>query len=97
MRTFTVERQADQSGVSGTGVVMEGVEFTDGTVALRWQTLHRSTVVWENLAEMLAVHIIPHTINDHIIRFNDGYIMTQSAAEEYFRRYQMERLYGSTD
>lgn len=29
-------RDEDVSGISGTGVVAEGVEFADGTVALRW-------------------------------------------------------------
>ena len=36
MRAFVLHRDADISGVSGTGVVAEGVEFSDGVVALRW-------------------------------------------------------------
>ena len=36
MRTFTVIRDVDVTGISGTGVVAEGVEFSDGTVAMRW-------------------------------------------------------------
>lgn len=36
MRTFQLVRDVDISGVSGTGPVAEGVEFSDGVVALRW-------------------------------------------------------------
>src|ERR1700722_1434264 len=37
-------------------VQFEGVEFTDGTVAVRWLTLHRSTSIWESFDELMAVH-----------------------------------------
>lgn len=57
MRTFTLQRNIDISGVSGTGTVAEGVEFSDGTVALRWIVgEHRSTVVWPNIDAVIAVH-----------------------------------------
>ncbi|WP_109507368.1 hypothetical protein [Nocardioides speluncae] len=36
MRRFQVVRDEDVTGISGTGVVAEGVEFSDGTVAMRW-------------------------------------------------------------
>lgn len=36
MRAFRLVRDHDVSGVSGTGPVAEGVEFSDGVVALRW-------------------------------------------------------------
>lgn len=35
-RVFVLQRDEDATGVSGTGVVAEGVEFSDGVVALRW-------------------------------------------------------------
>lgn len=34
----------------------EGVEFSDGTVAVRWLTAKRSTSVWNSLEDMLAIH-----------------------------------------
>lgn len=36
VRRFVLDRQEDQTGISGTGIVAEGVEFSDGVVALRW-------------------------------------------------------------
>lgn len=57
MRTFVLVRDHDVSGVSGLGVVAEGVEFSDGRVALRWQTGdNRSTVVWDNIESVEAIH-----------------------------------------
>lgn len=35
-RRFLLVRDEDGTGISGTGVVAEGIEFSDGVVALRW-------------------------------------------------------------
>lgn len=35
-RRFLLVRDADITGISGQGIVAEGVAFSDGTVALRW-------------------------------------------------------------
>lgn len=57
MRAFRLHRDTDVSGVSGTGVVAEGVEFSDGTAVVRWIVGdHRSTVVWPSLAAVEAIH-----------------------------------------
>lgn len=53
---FELVRTKDVTGVSGVGVVAEGVVFTDGTVVLRWRGQHASTVVWSSLDSVLAVH-----------------------------------------
>lgn len=57
MKRFTLQRDEDPTGISGTGRVAEGVEFSDGTVVVRWTTgRHRSTVVWPNMAAVEAIH-----------------------------------------
>ena len=38
IETFTVCRQGDESGVSGTGVVIEGVQYATGQLELHWLT-----------------------------------------------------------
>ncbi|MGW6277684.1 hypothetical protein [Kribbella sp. NPDC055071] len=55
-RTFELVRYRDPSGVSGTGVVAEGCEFSDGSVALRWRGDNPATAVWPDLDSVLAVH-----------------------------------------
>lgn len=57
MRTFYLEREQDVTGISGTGRVAEGVQFSDGVVAIRWIVgEHRSTVVWPNVEAVEAIH-----------------------------------------
>ncbi|MFD3407015.1 hypothetical protein ACFWUU_40405 [Kribbella sp. NPDC058693] len=55
-RRFLLHRHVDVSGVSGTGPVAEGVEFSDGTATVRWLSDTPCTAVWPNLAAVLAVH-----------------------------------------
>lgn len=38
MRLFSLVRDEDVSGISGTGPIAEGVAFTDGLVVMRWFT-----------------------------------------------------------
>lgn len=58
MRRFVLERDADMSGVSGTGRVAEGVVFSDGTVALRWSSAWPTSVVFHDrgIEAVRAVH-----------------------------------------
>lgn len=58
MRTFKLVRDTDVTGVSGTGVVAEGVEFSDGTVAMRWLTEWPTSVVFHDrgMAAVEKVH-----------------------------------------
>lgn len=57
-RPFVLHRDADVSGVSGTGPVAEGVEFSDGTVALRWLSAWPTSVVFHDrgIEAVRAVH-----------------------------------------
>jgi len=56
MRSFLLVRSCDVSGVSGTGIVAEGVEFTDGTVVLHWLRRPHGTGLYASLDDMLEVH-----------------------------------------
>lgn len=57
MRTFTLQREEDVTGVSGTGTVAEGVVFSDGSVVIKWVVgEHRSTVHWDSIESVLAIH-----------------------------------------
>lgn len=57
MRRFELHRDVDVSGISGTGVVAEGIEFSDSTVVVRWIVgEHHSTVSWASIASVEAIH-----------------------------------------
>lgn len=57
-RAFVLQRDIDETGVSGVGVVAEGVEFSDGTVALRWTSAWPTSVVFHErgIDSVQAVH-----------------------------------------
>ncbi|GAA0615222.1 hypothetical protein GCM10009534_57460 [Kribbella sandramycini] len=56
-RCFQLVRHVDVSGVSGTGVVAEGVEWTDGSVALHWGGRYPTTTVWpDGIDALVSVH-----------------------------------------
>jgi hypothetical protein len=52
-----MNRSIDVTGTSGTGTVAEGVEFTDGTVVIRWRPVPAtSTCAYDSLVELLKIH-----------------------------------------
>jgi hypothetical protein len=72
MRRFVLQRDVDETGVSGTGEVADGVmfdvpasfQFPDGVrlhlpagwVRMKWRGERSSTGLWRDLETMLAVH-----------------------------------------
>lgn len=58
LRRFLLMRTRDVTGVSGEGIVAQGVEFEDGTVAMRWcvKDAPNSTVIWEDTLSAMKVH-----------------------------------------
>lgn len=56
MRRFLLARTEDVSGCSGTGHVAEGVEFHDGTVAMRWRVAPTSTALYASIADVVSIH-----------------------------------------
>lgn len=46
MRRFELHRDVDETGVSGTGVVADGVDFEDGVAVLRWRGEWPTSVVF---------------------------------------------------
>ena len=74
MRRFTMRREFDVSGVSGTGLVLEGVQFSTGVVVIHWLTPppRGSISVFDSLEQFLSIHVRPHPDNVTRIRFEDG-------------------------
>ena len=56
MRRFKLIRDKDVTGVSGTGVVAEGVGFLDGTAVMRWYGVHSSTVMYDSIYDLETIH-----------------------------------------
>jgi len=56
LRTFHVIRDEDVSGVSGVGVIAEGVLFSSGKVFVNWISMHKIVEMADSVAEWQAVH-----------------------------------------
>lgn len=56
MRTFNLQRDDDETGISGTGVVAQGVEFDDGKVVMRWLTDTASYGIYDSMADLVVIH-----------------------------------------
>jgi len=56
MKPFWLERVEDDSGVSGTGRVAEGVVFSNGWCALTWLTGYTSVALYQSIEDVMAIH-----------------------------------------
>ncbi len=78
-RLFTVVRDADESGVSGTGRVLDGVIFHNGQVVVCWRgdlrpetSGYSSLGVYPSWAAFKKIHLDAHPTNKAKIVFGEG-------------------------
>lgn len=71
-RRFLMVRNEDVSGVSGTGVVAEGVVFTQGRAVLHWLVDPCSVAVYESMDDLVAIHGHNGSTVFHYIDNNGG-------------------------
>lgn len=55
-KLFNLQRDEDETGISGTGIVANGVVFPDGSVAMRWATDVASTAVYASIEDVEHIH-----------------------------------------
>jgi hypothetical protein len=73
-RLFSMVRQADESGVSGTGHVLDGVVWRNGKVTIAWDTdgAPNSICNYDAYGDFKTNHVDAHPSNATIIAFDDG-------------------------
>lgn len=71
MRMFKVIRNQDESGISGTGHVIDGVVFDDGTTVIKWLSDRSSIAIYKTFEDFKFLHIDSHPTNDTEIVFYD--------------------------
>ena len=74
IQTLTVARQADETGVSGEGVVIEGVLLATWQCIAHWlyPRPKGSIAIFDSMNDFVTVHIQPHPANRTIITYYDG-------------------------
>ncbi len=56
MRRFHLRRIEDETGISGTGLVTDGIEFDDGSVVMSWNTATTSVSLYRSMHDVIAIH-----------------------------------------
>lgn len=73
MKKFTMYRPVDETGVSGEGMVAQGLVFADGQACIQWICPPTAGEVqirkWETI---LDAHVRSHPKNRTIITWEDG-------------------------
>lgn len=69
MTKFVLVRDEDLTGVSGTGIVAEGIEYSNGSVAITWLTPYRCFANYESIKALEHVH--GHSGATRVVRESD--------------------------
>lgn len=64
MKVFSVIRNKDFSGVSGTGKVLNGVIFPNGVTVVQWCKVVPSVGIYPSFDDFLSVHVTSHPTNE---------------------------------
>ena len=68
MKKFWLRRLEDETGISGVGIVAEGIEFSNGKCAISWLTEVTSIGIYEIIKEVKKIH--GHNGKTEIIEYN---------------------------
>jgi hypothetical protein len=78
-RLFTLLRHFDETGVSGTGRIIDGIIFHTGQVVICWRSDMRpqnpgysSIAIYPSWEAFLEIHVHPHGPDSAEIRFLSG-------------------------
>jgi len=86
IKTFTMYRQSDETGVSGVGIVTQGVILASGWCVVNWllPSPKGSLAVFDSIRDFLQIHVESHPTNNTIITFSDGeqHIYKQNGTKE---------------
>ena len=56
MKRFHLVRNEDETGISGTGIVTDGIEFSDGSVIMKWNTDTTSLALYASIEDVITIH-----------------------------------------
>ncbi len=56
MPRFHLRRLEDETGISGTGLVTNGIEFDDGSVIMSWNTSTTSVSLYASMEDVIKIH-----------------------------------------
>lgn len=76
-KKFSMVRNVDATGVSGTGEILEGVVFENGKVAAAWlpssEVKAASIVIFDSMDDFMSVHVFSHPENQTQLIWEDDH------------------------
>lgn len=84
MKIFQMYRKNDETGVSGTGLVVEGIIFSDNKIAARWTSSLSSINIYNCWNDFEKIHILSHPTNGTYIIFSPEINNLQHTFEETY-------------
>lgn len=73
MKTFEVIRNNDESGISGTGKILEGAIYSNGKVVVYWLGKdYNSFGIYDHFYAFHFIHIRSHPTNQTEIKFHEA-------------------------
>lgn len=67
MRRFWLKRMKDETGISRTGRVLEGVLTQSGRVFVEWRQPHKTMGIYDSMEQFLVIHVYCHPSCNQII------------------------------
>ena len=67
MRRFYLNRMKDETGVSRTGRVLEGVQCQNGRIFTQWRPPHATMGIYESMKEFLTIHVDCHPSCNEVV------------------------------
>lgn len=90
LKAFTLIRRNDETGISGCGRVLDGVEFFDGTVVVKWRSKLSTLTVFSSFEEFETIHLSSHPENESHVIWGDATNLEDRVKQ--FNELERERL-----
>jgi len=85
-KRFYIVRNSDESGISGTGRVLDGVLFPGGKTVIKWRSKVSSVAIYETFEDFKLLHIDCHPTNATDIVWLDSEVFPKSEVMEENRK-----------
>lgn len=74
---FRCIRHEDETGVSGTGDILYGIRWPDGSIHVKWNTTDSSIGIFPGWAVFWKIHIASHPSNKTEIQVRGDWILKE--------------------
>src|SRR3990167_4985696 len=95
MRRFQLFRKTDVTGLSGTGIVLEGALMSSGQIVVQWFGDAPSTTIHPSFEKFAKIHVHGHPDDNEIVWLDPSVDIIQLESSEPFERGRSNALQDS--